>query len=401
MRSLSSSRNHQGFLLIDLLIWGSVVLSLIVVISFAVNEFDKHRSAQIAGNYIGTVLGAIRAKMTDEGLAIIETTPIGEPIAGVNFLKGAADCPDIGLSDQSYLHVCELPNETELGLSLTTTFFIEEPVPGEQKLFAVVETNQIAAAHGGPRDDLLGEIARTVNSGDFDPGFPTVATYFFATNDLEQHIVRAVVTHKESVDIFLRADGKRDWAAFQNVNEFGLKNVGIISSEDIDDLEPNQLQDGDVHMARFIDADGSVTPGDVNHFALDADKQSRVNDVAVAGDVFIESLNKGNGGFLTDHIIHQHFVATQGDFISEPTCRIGSSPQIHGSLVGVVAEVNNQVPSTNPKAIRGWNVFAEREQGGWLLVAGAFVFDANNVKKFVTPPPELVKIQGFTYCQPG
>lgn len=417
--STSKATKSSGFALIDALIWATVIMAFLGVALYAWMEYDKHNSARIAGRWLGTVIAGLRAKMSDEG----DTITLGT-FKGVDFLKSKFDCKG-GESAKPYLHICELPNETEFGLTITTKIEKRNPAdPDNKGIIATIETNQIQTEDidpsnpppNGPRGDLLGEIARIANAGDFDTGQPMVGTSYYATNDINKGIVRAFVTNDQSVDIYLRADGTRDWAGDQNVNDHQLLNVkGITGTGKVENSNGQVIGTGLTNQSGFVDTDLDQEPVDPNLPLGDADKLpfmvdprgvTRLNilkankitgPIEADDDIFMKKVKGGKGEFLTNMIAHERQLLPQGGFIGFPTCPNGT-PEIRGSVAGFV------VKKVDPLSIKGFNVFAKPVSNGWQVFAGAFVrpVSGTGVAEFVLPDSKdgIVKIDTATYCSP-
>ncbi len=361
-------RGQRGLLVLDILVFASFIFAFLGVAAYVTRELSLNNSATQAGRFATQVASAVRAKLAAEAVLV---TPVGTPQTGVAWLKSATDCAaQGGTSARPYMHLCDFPSSTQLGMNVSTTI-------------TVSGTNVVATMTLGPMDpaygtrhDLLQSIARVINMGDPTNTTPLTNTFFNAVADTASMTVVTTVTNDATTDIYIRADGQRVWDGDQNVNSVNLDNVGSIDGT------------GDVEMARFVDSDDNL-------YLLDPDGTAGgIN--RIKNDVYLDWLNNGAGDYLSNHVVHSKGVVTQGGLVTIPTCPNGA-PEIHGSVASLVATDNVTYPS--PKNIKGFNLYAAVSGASWILRAKAFIDD--DAKNYEVIPPDgaaWVQINYWTTC---
>ncbi len=338
-----------------------VLMGLSLVSYFMIKVFnpmleisiEKRRAASDA-HFLAEHIDAIRRKVTLEG----DTIATGYH-ANTNWLKHTS-CPGgLGTATEMYLR-CDFRDLTDTGfeysstivnaggiIKVTTNYF--DPV--NLKLTGI-----------GPRPDILNLIIQTVNGGDISTQTPANQAWFNISSNADGNLI-SVVSNEVSLEEWLRRDGSVLPSADFDWNDNAITNVS------------NLGVNGDVQARTFVDSDDP-------EYLVDPDGKSKLNNLVISEDIFIESLD----GYLTNLIVHNRSIISQDGFVPEPTCPHGS-PQIFGSAVSLA---QNEL---DPLPIEGWEVRAFLVQGGWKVRARVYAEST-----FTTPPSSVVFIQTTTYC---
>jgi hypothetical protein len=336
-------KNQSGFLSIELLVIVSVLASVILLQTRQQASDTRRLAAMATGQQVSQYISALRAFISDQGGLILPSIE-----TGVNWLKGP-DCG--GSADKNYLSDCAFPASPGFDLS-----YQAELRNDGSRFQADVVLGQAPA-------NVAGIITLTANAGDISNNTPVSGTFYAVNNEIETGEITALVNNDPNIDSWIRRDGSNSMAADFNVGGQDIINVRDINAA------------GSIAAERFTDKND-------NTFSLDPNGNSRLRNVNLAGDIFVES----SGQFLSNLVTQLRGIVGNNSRVNKPVCNHGS-PQIFTTPVVIMT-------GGAAELIAGYRAFATNIDSSTWQVQTEVLSEVG----FTLPDGPFVQIKFETSC---